>query len=71
MFGDDPRLVIEIGEIGQVLVRHQHNVAALAAIPAIRPAAIDIFLAPKRNAPVPPVPALTRILTLSTNMGEA
>ena len=68
VFGHEPGLIIEIGEIGDVLVGDHHHVAALAAVAAVRPAPIDIFLPPNDTQPFPPSPAFTRILTLSTNM---
>ena len=52
VFGDQARLKIEIGEIGDVLVGDEHDIAALAAVAAIRAAAVNIFLASERNRTV-------------------
>jgi hypothetical protein len=50
--------VIKIDEIIGVLVGHEHNVAAFAAVAAIGAATVNVFLASEGDASIPAIPRL-------------
>ena len=52
VFRHHARVIEKVGEIVDVLVGHQHDVAAVAAVAAIRAAVRNILLAPKADAAV-------------------
>ena len=51
-------LIAEIDQRVEVVDRLEHDIAAAAAIAAVRPAELDEFLAPERDQPAPPSPLL-------------
>ena len=52
VFGGVFALVAEVGQGGQVVVRNEDDIAALAAVAAVRPAGGDVFFAVERHGPV-------------------
>jgi hypothetical protein len=53
-------LPLKEGEVAQVRVRYEDDVAALAAVAAVRPALGDVFLAAKADRAVAAATALDR-----------
>ena len=61
---DEARTVVEIGQITDITVGNQHDVAALAAVAAIGAAVVDVLLATERHGSVAAITCLRMNLDL-------